>query len=158
MSREVWVAAGLAFATASIGGSLTVLDSWYYSLVQPSWKPPDWAFGPAWTTLFGLMAWSGVVGWRAAQSIGGRLPLKLLGLWALNGLLNIGWSLLFFKLQRPDLAVIEVAFLWLSIAGLLVHLRSYAPRAALLLLPYLAWVSFAAALNAAVVLLNTPVA
>lgn len=154
MRRDGWVAAGLALATASIGGSLTVLDDWYYALVQPSWKPPDWLFGPAWTLLFGLMAWSGVTAWRAAALQPVQVRQRLLALWALNAVLNVGWSLLFFKLQRPSLAVIEVSLLWASIVGLIVHLRPYAPRAAVLLWPYLGWVSFAAALNAAVVYLN----
>lgn len=154
MRRDAWVAAGLAFATASIGGSLTVLDDWYYGLIQPSWKPPDWLFGPAWTTLFGLMAWSGVVAWRATSTETNQTRQRLLVLWALNALLNVGWSLLFFKLQRPEFAVIEVGLLWGSIVLLIRHLRPYAPKAALLLWPYLAWVSFATALNAAVVILN----
>jgi benzodiazapine receptor len=154
MRRDGWIAAGLAFATASIGGSLTVLDDWYYVLVQPSWKPPDWLFGPAWTLLFGLMAWSGVIAWRAAAAFPLQVRQRLLGLWTLNAVLNVGWSLLFFKLQRPGLAVLEVALLWASIVLLILHLRPYAPRAALLLCPYLAWVSFAALLNAAVVYLN----
>ena len=154
MRRDVWVAAGLAFATASIGGSLTVLDDWYYGLIQPSWKPPDWLFGPAWTTLFGLMAWSGVIAWRASAALALETRQRLLALWAINAVLNVAWSLLFFKLQRPDLAVIEVCLLWASIALLIRHLRPYAPKAGWLLWPYLAWVSFAAALNAAVVYLN----
>lgn len=154
MRRDAWVAAGLAFATASIGGSLTVLDTWYYGLIQPSWKPPDWLFGPAWTTLFALMAWSGVLAWRATATQAIQTRQRLLALWALNAVLNVGWSLLFFKLQRPELAVIEVCLLWGSIVMLIRHLRPYAPKAALLLWPYLAWVGFAAALNAAVVILN----
>ena len=155
MRRDAWVAAGLAFATASIGGSLTFLDDWYYGLIQPSWKPPDWLFGPAWTTLFGLMAWSGVLAWRASAAHTVQTRQRLLALWALNAILNIGWSLLFFKLQRPEFAVIEVCLLWGSIVLLIRHLRPYAPKAALLLWPYLAWVSFATALNAAVVILNS---
>lgn len=154
MRRDAWVAAGLAFATASIGGGLTVLDDWYYALVQPAWKPPDWLFGPAWTLLFGLMAWSGVIAWRACETQPPQTRQRLLGLWALNALLNIGWSLLFFKLQKPTLAVIEVSLLWGSIILLIWHLRPYARKAAWLLWPYLAWVSFAALLNAAVVRLN----
>ena len=154
MRRDAWVAAGLAFATASIGGSLTVLDDWYYGLIQPSWKPPDWLFGPAWTTLFGLMAWSGVIAWRASAALALETRQRLLALWAINAVLNVAWSLLFFKLQRPDLAVIEVCLLWASIVLLIRHLRPYAPKAGWLLWPYLAWVSFAAALNASVVYLN----
>ena len=80
----------------------------------------------------------------------------MVGLFALNGLLNVLWSLLFFRLQRPDFAIIEVAFLWLSVALLIVVLWLYARRASLLLVPYLLWVSFAAFLNLTVVRLNEP--
>ena len=148
------VAAGLALAVAATGGALTILDDWYFSLVQPSFKPPDWAFGPAWTILFILMAISGVTGWRAARDQVQRA--QLLGFWAFNIACNLLWSLLFFYLQRPDWALVEVVFLAASVALLIRHLRSYSPRAAWLLVPYLAWVCFAAAVNLGVVMLNGP--
>ncbi|MFZ9315624.1 MAG: TspO/MBR family protein [Burkholderiaceae bacterium] len=146
------VAAGIALSVAAAGGALTILDDWYYGLIQPSFKPPDWAFGPAWTLLFILMAISGVLGWRAAPDNARRQ--RLVALWAFNIVCNLGWSLLFFYLQRPDWAVIEVVFLAASVALLILHLRPYSPRAAWLLVPYLAWVCFAAAVNLGVVLLN----
>jgi len=148
------VAAGLALSVAAAGGALTILDDWYFSLVQPSFKPPDWAFGPAWTILFILMAISGVTGWRAAQDQAQRA--RLLGFWAFNLACNLVWSLLFFYLQRPDWALVEVVFLAASVALLIRHLSPYSPRAAWLLVPYLAWVCFAAAVNLGVVMLNGP--
>jgi benzodiazapine receptor len=148
------VAAGIALSVAATGGALTILDDWYFGLVQPSFKPPDWAFGPAWTILFILMAISGVLGWRAAADQAQRV--RLLGFWAFNIVCNLVWSLLFFYLQRPDWALVEVVFLAASVALLIRHLWPYSPRAAGLLLPYLAWVCFAAAVNLGVVMLNGP--
>ena len=150
----VVVAAVSAVGVAVLGGLMTELGDWYYGLQQPRWKPPDWLFGPAWTLIFALAAAAGVAAWRA-------IPQKaqrewLLVLFALNGFLNVLWSLLFFRLQRPDWAQFEVAFLWLSIVVLITFVVRYSRRAAWLLLPYLAWVSFAALLNGAVVRLNAP--
>jgi benzodiazapine receptor len=153
------VAFGLAFGVAAIGGGLTVLDDWYYSLEQPWFKPPDILFGPAWTILFILMAISGVLAWRTVAENEFSLRTrraKLLMLWVLNGLANIGWSLLYFFLQRPDWALAEVVLLLLSIVLLIRHTRHYNKRAAMFLWPYLAWVSFAAVLNLATVVLNSP--
>jgi tryptophan-rich sensory protein len=150
----VAVAAVSAVGVAVLGGLMTELGDWYYGLQQPPWKPPDWLFGPAWTLIYALAATAGVTAWLA-------IPLKaqrewLLVLFALNGFLNVLWSLLFFRLQRPDWAQFEVAFLWLSIVVLIAFVVRYSRRAAWLLLPYLAWVSFAALLNGAVVRLNAP--
>lgn len=154
---EWLVALLLAFGTAAAGGSLTVLDDWYYGLQQPWFKPPDVLFGPAWTLLFLLMAWSGVSAWRsvAADVQQTRARRKeLLALWAFNAVANVSWSALYFYLQKPSWALIEMPVLWLSILLLIRHLNPYNRQAALMLWPYLAWVSFAAALNVATVLLN----
>ena len=150
----VVVAAISALAVAMLGALMTDLGDWYYGLRQPPWKPPDWLFGPAWTLIFALTAAAGVTAWREMQ---GKAPREwLLVLFALNGFLNVLWSLLFFRLQRPDWAQFEVAFLWLSIVVLIVFVGRHSRLAAALLLPYLAWVSFAAVLNGAVVRLNAP--
>jgi len=89
------VAIGLAFGVAATGGSLTVLDEWYYNLVQPWFKPPDLLFGPVWTVLFSLMAWSGVLAWRSEasdpQATAARRSV-LMRLWAFNALTNVTWS------------------------------------------------------------------
>lgn len=150
------VAIAVALSVASAGGSLTQLGDWYFSLVQPSFKPPDWAFGPAWTILFILMTVSGVLGWRAAGAHIQRL--RLLALWAFNIICNLLWSLLFFYLQRPDWALAEVVFLGASVGLLIHHLRAYSRPAAWLLVPYFLWVCFAAAVNLGVVILNGPFA
>ncbi len=152
--QPILIAALAALAVGALGGALTELGPWYRGLVQPSFKPPDIWFGPAWTTIFILAATAGVIAWTSAPSRASRQ--WLIGLFALNAGLNSLWSLLFFKLQRPDWALIEVAFLWLSIAALIAATQSYSRKAAVLLLPYLLWVSFASAINYATVQLNGP--
>jgi tryptophan-rich sensory protein len=152
--EPVATAACAAIAVAAVGGTLTDLGPWYQSLREPSWKPPDAAFGLIWTAIFALAAVSGVLAWRADRSLGGRQ--WILALFAANGFFNILWSLVFFKLQRPDYALVEVGALWLSILALIVFLVRRTLIGGVLLVPYLAWVSIAAALNYQVVLLNGP--
>lgn len=152
--RPLLLAFVLSYATAGIGGALTELGPWYYALKQPAWKPPDAAFGVIWSLIFTLCAISGALAWRAAATR--ALRQRVAWLFGVNALLNILWSALYFKLQRPDWALIEVAFLWLSIAALIVGLWRLSRWASALLLPYLAWVSVASALNLATVQLNGP--
>lgn len=141
-------------ATGALGAWVTELSPWYYQLRFPPWKPPDWLFGPAWTLIFSLAAIAGVLAWRGARTT--RDKAWVVGLFALNVNLNVLWSGLFFRLQRPDHALVEVVFLWLSILALIVVLRRFSRTASALLVPYLVWVTYAAALNAAVVRLNGP--
>ena len=150
----ILIAALAALGLATLGAQLTELGPWYRGLVQPSFKPPDIWFGPAWTLIFICAATAGVTAWNSAPDRTSRR--WLIGLFALNAGLNSLWSLLFFKLQRPDWALIEVGFLWLSIAALIVATRSYSRTAGFLLLPYLLWVTFASAINYATVQLNGP--
>lgn len=146
--------AGLALFVALLGGLATEIGPWYLALRQAPWKPPDRWFGPAWTLIYACTAMAGVQAWLAARRRSQRLRLALLFL--MNAGLNIAWSLLFFKLHRPDWALWEVGFLWASIGLLMGVLGGWCPRSRWLLLPYLLWVGFAAALNAAVVALNGP--
>ena len=150
--KPVLAAGAAALAVAFLGATVTDLGPWYQNLNKPSWQPPDWLFGPAWTLIFACAALSGVTAWRDAPERADRE--WILGLFALNGALNIGWSLLFFRLQKPGWALVEVVFLWLSIALLIVVLGRYSRPAAWFLVPYAVWVAFAAALNLAIVLLN----
>jgi benzodiazapine receptor len=148
------VAAACAFAVAAVGGALTDIGPWYRDLVKPSFQPPDWAFGPAWTLIFALCAVAGAQSWQRAPNL--RARTAVIVLFAVNAVLNVGWSLLFFRLRRPDWALLEVGLLWLSIVALILVCGRFAPRVRLLLLPYLAWVSFATLVNAEVVRLNAP--
>ncbi len=154
--RPVAVAALAAIVVAGLGASATDLGPWYYALHKPPWQPPDWLFGPAWTLIYGLIALAGVKAWSAARDR--RQGLRIVGVFALNALLNVGWSELFFHFQRPDWALLEVVAFWLSIVVLIVTAGSVSPVAGWLLVPYLAWVTFAGLLNLAVVRLNAPFA
>jgi benzodiazapine receptor len=152
--RPIAVAAAAASLVAALGSTITDLGPWYQSLKEPAWKPPDAAFGLIWTGIFALAAASGVAAWRADGSAQGRQ--WTVGLFALNGFFNVLWSLVFFQLKRPDFALVEVGLLWISILALIVVLMRKSIRAAVLLIPYLIWVSIAAALNYQVVVLNGP--
>lgn len=146
------VAAILAFATATAGGALTDIGPWYAALKKPSWQPPNWLFGPVWTSIFALCAWSAALGWTRAPTR--SLRLWVVALFALNAGLNLGWSFFFFYMKRPAWALAEVFLLWASILMLIVFLRRFAPFASQLLWPYLAWVTFATWLNLNIVWLN----
>ena len=158
MHREgflpVIMAAMAALIVAAGGATITDLGPWYQSLTQPSWAPPGWLYGVAWTLIFAFVAMASLVAWRAAPT--GNARTNVIGLFAFNGFLNVLWSLLFFRVQRPDWALIEVTALWLSIALLIVYCGRFSKTAAWLLLPYIGWVSVAAAINYAVVQLNGP--
>lgn len=150
--KPIAFAALAAILVAVLGFLATDLEGWYQTLVRPAWQPPDWLFGPIWTSIYAMAALAGVLAWHNARDANARS--WILALFALNGFLNVLWSLLFFRLQRPDLALAEVFLLWLSVIALIVGLRAFSKATTWLLLPYLAWISFAAALNAAVVRLN----
>ena len=152
--HAVATAAGAAALVAALGAVTTVLGPWYASLRKPVWQPPDWLFGPVWTVIFALAAMSGIAYWRAERHPP-RRP-TVLAAFALNGFLNVFWSLLFFRLERPDWALAEVVFLWLSIVALILLITKTSRLASVLLIPYLLWVSFASVLNWEVVSLNGP--
>jgi benzodiazapine receptor len=154
MSKEVLVAIGAALFLAVGGALLTPVGEWYQTLRKPAWNPPNWAFGPAWTIILGLWAWAGVLAWHGAADGAGRTTVLLL--FAANAVCHFLWSPLFFKLRRPDWALVEVVFLWGSLVALLIGLRPYSVLASWLIVPYFIWVGFAACLNAAIVRLNRP--
>jgi translocator protein len=149
--KPVLIAFLLAILVGGIGGAATEIGPWYYGLIKPAWQPPDWAFGPIWTLIYITTGIAGVRAWRLGNEQQRRY---FLGALLLNCALNLLWSLLFFKMQRPDLALIEVVVLWLSILPLILLPLRYSPRSSLLMLPYLAWVSVAAYLNLTIVRLN----
>ena len=152
--RPVLIAAAAAIVVAVLGGTITDLGPWYESLRKPDWQPPGPAFGIIWTTIYSLTAIAAVLAWRRAPA--GQERESLVGLFALNGFLNILWSLLFFRLQRPDWALVEVALLWLSIVALIVFTARHSRLSGMLLTPYLVWVSIATMLNLEIVRLNGP--
>ena len=157
-SAPHWVVIAFALAGVAVlaiaGGLMTEVGPWYEGLRFPSWRPPNWLFGPVWTAIFALIAWSAVIAWEGAPNAEARA--RLLVLFAVNGLLNVGWSLLFFKLRRPDWALAELGVFWLSIAALLVAIAAISSEAAWIMAPYLGWVTFAGYLNWTMVRLNGP--
>ena len=154
MTFDIALAVGWGVVVAGLGAWLTDLSPWYYALHKPSWQPPDWLFGPAWTVILACASVSLYLGLRQAETR--DRSWLLVGLFVLNGVLNIVWSPLFFRLRRPDWALAEVPLLWLSILVPMVLLLPVSRTAGLLMLPYLLWVSFAAFLNLTIVRLNHP--
>lgn len=124
------------------------INSWYVSLAKPSFNPPNWVFGPVWTALFLLMGIALFLVWNS-KSHGQSLRVFVLQL-----ILNVFWTVIFFGLENPFLALIEIGLLWLSIIWTVMEFQKVSKTAAYLLLPYLFWVSFAAVLNFSIVLLN----
>ena len=124
MTLTIIVAAILTILVLGVGGAMTTVGPWYRALRKPSWNPPDWIFGPAWTLILGLAAWAGVLAWTQAPGAGGRVIVG--ALFGVNIALHMLWSPLFFNLRRPDWALIEVPFLWLSIVGLIIGVTACA--------------------------------
>lgn len=138
------------FSAAAIG-AFFLPGPWYETLTKPGWTPPNWLFGPVWTLLYVMIGTSAWLVWREAGFSGARWALTV---FALQVVLNASWTWLFFGLQRPDLALVDIALLVVAIVTMVVLYTPISRLAAGLLLPYLAWVSFATALNAAIWKLN----
>lgn len=150
----VVIAALAALAVAVMGSTITAAGPWYHALVQPRWAPPEAAFGIAWTAVYLCTALAAVTGWRAMPDRPGAD--WMIGLFALSGFLNIAWSLLLFRLHRPDWAQIDAVALWMAIAVWIFRVWPRSVAAGLLLLPYLCWVTLAGYLTMTIVRLNGP--
>ena len=146
-----------AFGGASFGAAATGVifrpGEWYRRLDKPRWRPPDWLFAPVWTLLYAIIALSGWLVWREQGFADSAVPLTA---YAVQLVLNAGWTPIFFGLRRPGLAAIEIALLWVSIVATIFLFYPVSPSAAGLLVPYLVWVSFAAALNISIWRRNPP--
>ena len=136
----------MCFGVSVLGGRATApaLALWYPALAKPAWTAPSWVFGPVWTLLYPLVAVAGWLAWREGRSR--RTTLLFL----LQLALNAAWPWIFFGERRVDLAFACVVALWLAILGTILAFWRVSRGAAILLLPYLAWVGFAAALNLAI--------
>jgi tryptophan-rich sensory protein len=121
---------------------------WYPTLNKPSWTPPSWLFGPVWTALYVLMAVAAWLVWKQGAARGAMI------LFGAQLLLNLAWSFLFFGARSPGLGLIEIVVMWLAVAATIFAFALKSRLAALLMVPYIAWVSFATALNAAIFMLN----
>jgi translocator protein len=130
---------------------LTKLSSWYYTLRQPPWKPPDWAFGPVWTSIFICLSFAIAYAWDASNQ-----AQRVYITWAVaaNGILNVAWSAIFFTFQKPTFALLELVIFWFSIVVLIYVLGSASRISLYLLLPYIIWVTTAGVLNYQIVRLN----
>ena len=136
---------GICLVAGVVGSIATTpqIPTWYASLNKPSWNPPSWVFAPVWTALYVMM---GVAAWLVWRKVSAPHERVFLWFW-IQLVLNAIWSFIFFGLEQPGLAFAEIILLWLSIAATLGAFRKYSRVAALLLTPYVGWVSFAAYLN-----------
>ncbi|MBE0531940.1 MAG: tryptophan-rich sensory protein [Rhodospirillales bacterium] len=144
---------GGCLAASAVGGAITAssVGTWYPTLTKPSFTPPDWLFPPVWTALFVLM---GVAAWRVWQRAGWTKGRAALGAFAVQVLLNLAWSFLFFGMQWVGVALAEILVLLAAILWTASRFARIDRPAALLLVPYALWVGFAAALTAAIWLNN----
>jgi tryptophan-rich sensory protein len=152
--KTVLIAFAAALGVAIVGGLMSDIGPWYDSLIKPDWQPPNSLFAPVWTLIYALTAAAGALAWWNSPDRDSKLNVLI---WfSFNALFNVLWSLLFFRMHRPDWALTEIALLWVSIVVLIYVCFSRSKLAVLLLLPYLAWVTFAAFLNAEIYRLNGP--
>lgn len=140
----------LCFATA-VPAAWWPPGDWYLALNKPSWHPPTWVFGPVWSTLYVMMA---VSAWLVWQQGGFAHQRRALTLFLVQLVLNAAWSPLFFGLKQPGIAFAEILLLWLAILATIISFHRIHRIAAWLLVPYIAWVSFAAFLNGTLWQLN----
>lgn len=141
-----------AVAVSALGGlGVNTGSAWYQGLDLPSWQPPGWLFGPVWTVLYILLARSAYLAWRDTN---GPRRRPILALYAANAILNVGWTYLFFRAERPVLAGIEILLLLATIVALVVLMRPVSRQASWALVPYGVWVAFATALTWAIAAAN----
>jgi len=140
------VCVAACFAAAGVGGLFTGLSvsTWYHELQRPAWNPPDWVFGPVWTVLYLMMGVAAWLVWRKGGWAGARVALVL---FVVQLVLNAAWTGVFFGLRAPGMAFIELAALWIAIVATVIAFWRRSIAAGALMLPYLAWSTFAAVLN-----------
>jgi benzodiazapine receptor len=151
--RDAWALAAFlvaCFLAALVGGRATVasVGSWYPTLVKPAWGPPSWLFGPVWTLLYAMMA---VAAWLVWRHAGWNAALLLFGV---QLLLNVAWSFCFFAWRSPLAGLVDIVALWFAILATVLCFLRIDRVAGWLMIPYLAWVTFATALNFAIWRLN----
>jgi translocator protein len=143
---------GVTLVAAAIGSAASInAGPFYQQLSQPSWAPPATIFGPVWTALYLLM---GIAAWWAWRARGYAVARHALNLYLAQLALNASWSWVFFAWHLGTLSLFNIALLWILILATLVAFWRIRPLAGVLLVPYLAWVSFAGALNFALIRLN----
>ena len=148
------VSLAICLGVAQLGSLFTrpEIPNWYASLAKPAWNPPNWVFPVVWTTLYVMMAVAAWLVWKAAGFAGARPALSL---FAFQLALNVVWSALFFRMHQPGWAFVEILVLWALILATVVAFWQVRQAAAWLMVPYLAWVAFAACLNFTIWRLNS---
>ncbi len=143
----------ITFSASAIGGWFTSMSvgTWYQNIAKPSFTPPSWVFGPVWTTLYALMA---IAAWLVWDRVGFAIGTVALTLYAVQLVLNVAWSGLFFGLRSPALGTLCVIILWIAILATLIAFLRIHPVAGVLLVPYILWVSYASVLTYSVWRLN----
>ena len=152
--RQLAVAVAIPEAVGAMGALFTAqaIPAWYSTLVKPALNPPAWIFGPVWTTLYALMGIAAFLVWREGTQ---RRDVRVaLGVFAAQLVLNAAWSVIFFGMHSPGVALADIALLWLAIVATMYAFARVSRAAAWLLAPYLLWVSFATYLNYSIWVLN----
>lgn len=149
---KIVVASAVTLVLGIASGFSTVdsITTWYQYLNKPSFNPPNYLFGPVWTVLYVMMGVAFALVWHSQDS----RKRQAMWVFGFQFVLNLAWSFLFFNLHQTGWALVEIILLWLSIAWTILLFYSIKPLAAYLLVPYLAWVSFASVLNGAIWYLN----
>lgn len=151
------IAIGVSLGAGVVGSIFTgpaVQSAWYATLVKPALNPPAWVFGPVWTTLFVLMGISLFLIWKSDPAVARKERRRGVILFFIQLILNTLWSIIFFAWRSPGGALVEIILLWLAILATLIAFARISRTAAWLLVPYLAWVSFATYLNYSLYVLN----
>ncbi len=143
----------VTFGVSAVGGIFTSMGmpDWYMGLEKPAFNPPSWVFGPVWTILYAMMAVAAWLVWRASGFQGARPALAM---FFVQLALNLAWSGIFFGLQAPGWALVEIIILWAAILVTMILFFRHSTVAGWLMAPYLLWVTFAAVLNGAIWWLN----
>ena len=147
----VWIGVCLGAGALGAIATTTEINGWYRTIAKPAWNPPDFVFGPVWTTLYMMM---GVAAWIVWKPAGFRAAVLPLTLFAVQLGLNVAWSWIFFAMHQPGWACVEIVILWLAIVATTVAFFRSSKIAGWLMVPYLAWVSFASVLNFTIWQLN----
>jgi len=149
---KLTLSVGLCLGAGILGSFFTTssIQIWYATLIKPPFSPPNWIFGPVWTTLYVLMGISLYLVWISKS----RLKQKAIYIFLLQLVLNALWSVVFFGLHNPALALIEIVSLWISISITILVFQKISKPASYLLYPYLVWVSIASILNYSIWILN----
>jgi len=143
----------IPLVAGAVSGVVTVdaIDGWYATLNKPFFNPPDFIFGPVWTTLYILM---GISLYMIVRSVKSTMRSRALIIFGVQLFLNFVWSFLFFYFEHPDFALLDIIPLWAFILWMIIAFKEIRPIAGYLQIPYLLWVSFATLLNAAIWWLN----